>query len=268
MSEGRNYIVARATPDWMRFDLNDTRAFCAAIGLPEMLIIDFAARWDAVMAMSFLEYRAAMKAISVGLMEDVRCATIVPAEDIETLSVDADDILYFTDDDDWVRHDIFERLRAQRPSEHGWVWSSPAMAKMFGEPPPELDGSLVIHDRPVDHKVHTNNYAVTGGGWRALGYAKLFEHFWAQVASDRGEFRPVRITEPLSAAHKHMCCTTAIHRNTGIPEVLNDLKGALGAYQDHIGRTVLTPRLDWLAAPMRAVMAVNARALGARSGAG
>ena len=135
MAGGRNYVVTRATPDWTHFDLNDTRAFCARFRLPETLIIDFAARWDAVMAMTFLEYRAAMKAISVGLIEEVRGASIVPVERIRKLAVQDDDILYFTDDDDWVRADIFDRLRAQAPSEQGWLWSSPAMAKMFGDPP-------------------------------------------------------------------------------------------------------------------------------------
>lgn len=261
MGAGRNYVVTRATPDWANFDLNETRAFCARFRLPETLIIDFARRWDAEMAVSFLEYRVAMKAIALGLIDRVRDAAVVPADALATLSVEDDDILYFTDDDDWVRPEIFERLREQSSSEHGWVWSSPAMAKMFGKPPPELDGALVIHDRAVDGKVHTNNYGVTGRAWRELGHRQLFEHFWAQSASKAKQFRPTLIDEPLSAAHKHMCCTSAINRNSRMPEVMVDLRAALADYQSHIARTELTPRLSWLREPMTDVMAVNERAL-------
>ena len=50
---GTNFIVVRHSPDWLSFDPETSRAFCIKLNLPETLIIDFIAVWDAEVAVDY-----------------------------------------------------------------------------------------------------------------------------------------------------------------------------------------------------------------------
>src|SRR5258708_38655874 len=44
---GSNYVVVRHSPDWLSFDPEASRAYCLSNRMPETLIVDFMAIWDA-----------------------------------------------------------------------------------------------------------------------------------------------------------------------------------------------------------------------------
>jgi hypothetical protein len=50
---GTNFIVVRHSPDWLSIDPESSRAFCVKLNVPETLIIDFMAFWNAAVAVDF-----------------------------------------------------------------------------------------------------------------------------------------------------------------------------------------------------------------------
>ncbi|QTN18891.1 hypothetical protein HZ989_11690 [Brevundimonas sp. AJA228-03] len=257
-----NYVVLRRSPDWAHFDIEQTRVFLAAFpAIDNDLIVKFAERWDAVMAMRYIDYRQAMKDLALSTARAVRRATFVTLDDLPHLDLHDDDRLYFTDDDDWVSPDLFERLEQLPSNGDGWLWNSVFVGKLFGDTPEEGPESRVVRERPASDTVYTNNYAVTGAAFRRLGAGALVEHTNAQLALDGGRFVPVRSGEYLSAANKHLCCTVCIHYNQASEAFQSDMAGAVRLILDELAVTELSPRISWLAGALQAFQEINRRAL-------
>lgn len=257
-----NYVVLRRSPDWAHFDIEQTRVFLAAFpSIDNDLIVKFAEHWDSVMAMRYVDYRQAMKDLAVSTARAVRRATFVTLDDLPDLDIHDDDRLFFTDDDDWVNPDLFERLEQSPSNGDGWLWNSVFVGKLFGDTPQEGPESPVVRERPASDTVFTNNYAVTGSAFRRLGAGALLEHTNAQQALDAGSFVPGRSVEYLSAANKHLCCTVCIHYNQASEAFRSDMAGAVRLILDELEVTDLSPRTSWLAGTLQAFQDINRRAL-------
>lgn len=254
----RNYVVLRRSPDWTTFQLKDTRAFCRDICVPETSIIDFAALWDATFPVDYLAYRQAMKEIALDSAHRVQDAEVVSHIDLAGMEFDADDLLYFTDDDDWVQPELFRVLRAGGPVSDGWTWASASIASRYDATTDAHSGVLFV--RPGGDVAFTNNYAVTGSAWSRLG-AMLVEHFTAQHALDDHRLNLNLSPWPLSAANKHLCCTTFIVRGQRGAVRPTDLRAALVAMTDDLAEVSLTPELEWMGEPLAAFAEVSRRVL-------
>lgn len=261
----KNYVVLRRSPDWLSFDLADSRAFCATFTDNHDLIIDFAAAWDAASELDFLHYRQAMKDLSLRSAKGVKMAEVVSHTDPDLADVADDDLLFFTDDDDWVRPDIFERLRAQPAAEDGWLWRSIFVGKMFSDTPYEKSDGYIVQERDASDVVYTNNYAVTGRAWKRLGPDALLEHFSTQRTLNAGEIELERIDEFLSAANKHICCTVSIFHNnrwegftTSLPACVAQITAEIEAVDLPTHSGWIQPYIEGLAETNRAVLGVAA----------
>ena len=259
---GQNYVVLRRTPNWPNFDIEDTRAFLRNVGLPDDLIIDFAERWNSVMAVNYLGYREAMKAIALESARNVREATVISYEALPALALADDDLLYFTDDDDWVSPNLFLRMRAAGPSGDGWRWLSVFVGRMFVDTPLQSAGGGVLQLRATTEILYTNNYAATGAAWKRLGSNALLEHGHAQRVFDSEDFKPQLLPDYLSAANKHLCSTVAIQFNSASASFNADLRAGLAGIMADADKEELDERVAWLCAPFRKFTHTNRRTLG------
>src|SRR5581483_11384155 len=195
-----NFILVRQRPNWLTFNLEDTRSFCKRFDYPENMIIDFARDWDAALSIDYRNFRHAMQQIALASITTCADSTLVSSLDVNALN--DEDLVYFIDDDDWVAPDLFKALRSW-PLHDGFLWGSIRVGF----------GPVTIQKRAFDKTVYTNNYCVTGRLLRRLGIEPLFEHFNAQTAFDAGSFSVKRIERYLSCANKHPCCTMNIKFN-------------------------------------------------------
>ena len=258
----RNYVVQRRSPDWTTFDLEDTRAFCRDINIPETTVIDFARHWDATFPVGYLAYRQAMKQISLDCAFSVQDARVVSHLDLDALAVEDGDLLYFTDDDDWVQPGLFRLLRAGDTSRDGWLWNSTSVASRYDAATDTHSGGIFV--RPVGTTVSTNNYAVSGSAWNRLGRSQLLEHYWALDAFEAGRFQPTQSDLSPSCSNKHLCATTFIARGLRGDARPDDLRAALSAMTGDLARLELPPPLAWLATPLAALISTNERVLATR----
>ena len=112
---GTNFIVVRHSPDWLSFDPEASRAFCVKCNLPEALIIDFMALWDAAVAVDYRQFRFRVKEIAQQNLASVEHAQIISDADLRAMAlagkVACDALVVFVDDDDWLAPHLFARLR-------------------------------------------------------------------------------------------------------------------------------------------------------------
>ncbi len=254
----RNYVVLRRSPDWTTFRLEDTRAFCRDVGVDENAIIDFAALWDATFPVDYLAYRQAMKGIALECVHRVRNAEVISHLDLPSMTFVPDDLLYFTDDDDWVQPELLHALRVNGSVSDGWLWDSASVGSRYDAATDTHSG--VLNVRPGGAIAFTNNYAVTGAAWSRLG-SMLLEHFTAQHALDDHRLSLQLSPQPLSAANKHLCCTTFIVRGERGAVRPTDLRAALTAMTDDLAKVTLTPELAWMGEPLSAFAEVSRRVL-------
>ena len=257
---GRNLVVLRRSPHWPTFDLEDTRAFCAAIGLRDTLILDFAARWNAVCAVDFLTYRHEMKSIAVSTMRAVRGASFQTIETLDIADLADEDQVFFSDDDDWAAPHLFEQF--SEPAGDGWMWRSAFLGKLFADTPLEKAGGPVLQKRPASNIVYTNNYVVSGEALKRIGADVMLEHYHAQAAINDGRYRPRRSEDFLSVANKHLACTVFINVNMGAPDFVADMRAGVARYADELSEIRLDGDLAWMAHPLARLIALNRQAAG------
>ena len=138
-----------------------------------------------------------------GRWHDVRGALLICHEEWDA-SRACEGRVAFVDDDDWMSPGLFESLPAMTATEDGVRWESLRFGKVFSE---NRHSGAVIYQRPLDHVVYTNNYAVTPRALHRFGKTALFEHYHAQAAFDQADFALSTSEKYLSCAIKHPCCT-------------------------------------------------------------
>jgi hypothetical protein len=142
----RNYIVMRASPDWLNFDLEESRPFCRRLRLREDLIIEFAERWRRTFGISYGEIRHELKAITLGAIAATRDCRLGGAADLDDPA--DDDLFVFIDDDDWSAPHLFEALRSMETPSDGWFWGSVFLGKFLVDAPGYAGGGAPRWARP------------------------------------------------------------------------------------------------------------------------
>ena len=271
---GANYVVIRHSPDWLSFDPEASRAFCVKCNLPEALIIDFMALWDAAVAVDYRQFRFRVKEIAQQNLASVEHAQIISDADLRAMAlagkVACDALVVFVDDDDWLAPHLFARLRqftSVGAGVDGFRWGSVRLGRDFTQGPlPGADANFALHPtltlRPIDQKaIHTNNYAVSGGALERLGIDAVCEHFHAD-GLDAGRFALATVAQYLSCANKHPASTWAAYLLYGSEEFRRDLRADIRRWAEGVMTVALPVDLAWMAPPRDQLAALLADAAG------
>ena len=188
-------------------------------------------------------------------------AEIVSHRDLAAITFADDDLLFFTDDDDWTDPRLFRSLRAAGPVRDGLLWRSIFVGKLFTDTPHEKRLGAIVQERPASDVVYTNNYAATGAAWKRLGPERLLEHYSAQAELTSGAFEPVRIDDYLTAANKHICCTVCIDYNSRSVGFLRNLRAAVSQIIDELDAVQLSNQTSWITKILQNFASINREAL-------
>lgn len=260
----RNYVILRASPDWLSYDDRQSRDFCARFALPENTINDFISIWDAACDVDYRHFRQVIKKTALANFRQVHGSTFLEHADFRTLALQPDDLVVFVDDDDWLAPDLFIRLRDAPGGEDGAKWGSIRIGPVFSlAPATQTHG--VFYARPIDHVLYTNNYAVTGRSLIRVGLAQLFEHGDAQRQFDAGAYRPQTVPQYLSAANKHPCSTMAALFFLTFEPFRRDPRAEVSRFADALTEASLDSNMHWIAEPLRALHSLVHAAVGRTS---
>jgi hypothetical protein len=252
---GTNFIVLRASPDWLNFDLEETREFLRDRPLPKTVVIDFARIWDAVMRVDYRHFRARVKEITLANYRSVKEATLLSLGEFRERRLAADDLVIFVDDDDWLAPDLFLRLRLIADGGDGVKWGSIRVGLVF-ETVTEVQFDSVFHIRAVDDLIYTNNCAIKGAMLMRRGIEFFVEHRFAYAEQQAGLFRPTTLAQYLSAANKHPCSTLAANAMLKLPGFRADPVAPIRTYARALAALRPPMELAWLAAPIAALAAL------------
>ena len=260
-----NYVVLRNSPNWLLYNDQQSRDFCARFALPENTIIDFISLWDATFDVDYRHFRHIMKDTALANFRQVRGAIFLEHLDFRAVALKPDDLIVFVDDDDWLAPDLFIRLRDAPVCGDGVKWGSIRVGPVFS-PSPETRPHGVLYPRPIDQVLYTNNYAVTGCSLMRLGVEQLFEHRDAQKQFDVGAYGPNTIPQYLSAANKHPCSTMAALFFLSFEPFRCDPRSEISRFADALTQSSLDPNTHWIAEPLRTLHSLVEAAVGRISG--
>jgi hypothetical protein len=252
-----NYIALRASPDWLSFDVETSRAFCQRAGIEESTIIDFVAIWDRVLRVDYRQFRHRLKQITLANFKAVAKASVVPHQALRDTVLAPDDIIAFGDDDDWYSPELF----STPANGHGSKWASIRLGRGFDQTF-DYDRASILSFRPVDRTIYTNTYMVTGQVLADIGYDSLFEHFHAQVPFDAGRFRPLELADYLSCANKTPASALSARFLLGRPSFLDDPRGEFSRFAMELRKTKAPAEAPWMAPPLAAFSVLIDEAVG------
>jgi hypothetical protein len=255
---GTNFVVVRHSPDWLSFDPETSRAFCVKLNVPETLIIDFMAFWNAAVAVDYRQFRFRLKEIAQQTLVSVEHAQVISDADLRALAlagrVPPDALVAFVDDDDWLAPHLFARLR-----EFAWVatggdgfrWGVVRLGRDLYTLDPDANFALhpTVTLRPIDQTIYTNSYALRGIALERLGVDAVCEHIDAQAQYDAGRFAPATVAEYLSCTNKHPASTMAAHHLLGSEEFRRDLRADIRRWVEGVMAVPLPVDLAWMEAP-------------------
>jgi hypothetical protein len=242
-------IALRASPDWLHFDLSETRSFLRSIGFEDDLLDRFVALWDRHLAVDYRTFRHRLKTIALDTARQPG-TSLVEREALE--AAEPTDRVVFLDDDDWLAPGLFAHLSPAQDGE-GQRWSSIRIGLDYDVTAP---GAAAIQCRPPSTVVYTNNYMVTGLALKRHGVEAVFEHYRAQAIFDRLDVTIVDHPQYLSCAVKHPCSTTAVHRLMGTPDFARDPKAIVADFAGKLATTPIPPEATWMTAPVASLIAL------------
>jgi hypothetical protein len=267
---GTNFIVVRHSPDWLSFDPEASRAFCVKCNLPEPLIIDFMAVWNAAVAIDYRQFRFRMKEIAQQTLVSVEHAQIISDAALRALAlagkVPPDALVVFVDDDDWLSPHLFVRLRefhSVGAGVDGFIWGSVRLGRDGYTLDADANFALrpTVTLQPVEQmRIYTNNYAVSGVALGRLGVDAVCEHFDARAQYDAGCFVPDIVAQYLSCNNKHPASTMAAHALLGSEDFRRDPRTDIGRWAEGVMAAPLPVDLAWMAAPRDQLAALLAGA--------
>jgi len=240
----RNLIILRSSPDWINFDLEKSRNFLRVRGIPEELVIDFAALWNKHFKIDYCSIRARLKSLALQTYKEVQGAILLRSEEWDGTEAER---ISFVDDDDWMSRTLFESLPEKTSGEDGVRWGSLRFGRKFA-----ADGysDPIIMRRSLDRIVYTNNYAVTARAFNRLGREALFEHYHAQDAFDRPDFALTTCDMYLSCAVKHPCCTVSAMYLMSLDHFRADPRREMSRFMEAIDAMRLEDIPEWLREPV------------------
>jgi hypothetical protein len=259
-----NYVVLRDSPNWLSYNNQQSRAFCARFALPENTIIDFISIWDAALDVDYRRFRHLVKDTTLANFRQVADSVFLEHVDFRAIAPEPDDMVVFVDDDDWLAPDLFIRLREAPDSHDGAKWGSIRIGPVFSQPETQTHG--VFYARPIDQVLYTNNYAVTGRTLKRLGVEQLFEHRDAQRRFDVGAYRPKTVPQYLSAANKHPCSTMAALFFLSFEPFRRDPRAEICRFADALAQSSPELNTPWIAEPARGLRSLVDAAVGRTRG--
>lgn len=268
---GTNFIVVRHSPDWLSFDPEASRAFCVQRNLPETLVIDFIAIWNAAVAVDYRHFRFRIREIAQQTLVNVAEAEIITDAALRALvvagKIPPDALVVFIDDDDWLAPHLFARLREFASVDgrvDGFRWGLVRLGRdrySWGDAETNFASRPTLTVRPIEERqIYTNGYAVSGAALGRLGVDAVCEHFDAETQYQAGRFAPVTVPEHLSCANKHPAHTMAAHALLGSEEYRRDLRADIRRWAEGVMAVPLPVDLAWMAAPRDQLMALLADA--------
>jgi hypothetical protein len=184
--------------------------------------------------------------------------------------VPSDALIVFIDDDDWLAPQLFARLRELAPAAadvDGFKWGSVLMGRSL-HPSLDADASFALHPtlllRPIQLRIATNNYAVSGAALRRLDIDTLFEHFHAQGEFESGRFAPDTVAQYLSCANKHPASSVSAFHLWGSEDFRRDPRADIERWAESVMSVRLPVDLAWMAAPRQQLAALLADTVGSR----
>jgi hypothetical protein len=249
-----NLLILRASPDWLKFDMENTRIFLKSFGLPENLIIEFAALWSRNFKVDYRSVRAQLKTLALQTYNGVRQASLLRHEEWDG-KCENNNWAAFVDDDDWMAPDLFENLSAAMSNEDGARWGSLRLGRIFAS---NGHREPIVQQRPLNRVIYTNNYAVTARALQRLGCAAVFDHDAAQRAFDQPNFMLRTSQRYLSCAVKHPCCTMSVNYLMSIESFRSDPRREMSNFMESLDALSLERLEDWARTPFtrfREVMA-------------
>jgi len=253
----KNYIVLRHSPDWLSFDEEQSRSFLSVRNLPETAVIDFMTVWDAGMAVDYRSFRHAIKLIAMETIHAVEGSTFLSHAQLRAITPEPDDLIVFTDDDDWLAPDLFVRLHEAGAAGDGAKWGSIKFGPaFFGEP----NG---LYFRPIDNQIYTNNAAVSGRVIQRLGIDSVFEHGNLKQRLDSAAYAPSTLAQYLSLANKHPCCTlTATVFLMRRDSFRSDPKAEIRSIATTLNEACASLSDEWFVDPMNKLQALIRASIG------
>lgn len=261
-----NYVVLRNSPNWLSYNDQQSRDFCARFSLPENTILDFISIWDSALDIDYRHFRHIMKDTALTNFKQVQDSIFLEHAEFRTFTLKHDDLIVFVDDDDWLAPDLFTRLREALHGDDGAKWGSIRVGPVFSHLREGRHG--VFYARPIDHVLYTNNYAVTGSSVMRVGIEQLFEHRDAQRQFDVGAYRPKTIPLYLSAANKHPCSTMAALFFLSFEPFRREPRGEICRFADALAQPTPEPNVQWIAEPVRRLRGLVGEAVGRTYGPG
>jgi hypothetical protein len=266
---GGNYIVVRHSPDWLSFDPESSRALCVKCGMPETLVIDIMAVWDAAVAVDFRQFRLRLKEIAQQTLLRVEGGRIIDDAAFRALAlagdVPADALVVFIDDDDWLAPHLFTRLReltAAAAGDAGFKWGPARLGRDFNWSL-DADANFALRPtitlRPID-RIYTNNYAVSSAALRRLGIDAVCEAFSAQVQFESGRFKPDTVAQYLSCIIRHPASPTVASVLLGSEDFRRDPRADISRWSEGVMGAPLPVDLAWMASPRDQLAALLADA--------
>jgi hypothetical protein len=245
-----NYVVLRNSPNWLSYDDQQSREFCARFELPENTILDFISIWDAALDVDYRHFRHVMKDTAVANFRQVHGSIFLEHADFRAIMPEPDDLVVFVDDDDWLAPDLFKCLRDASGNDDGAKWGSIRVGPVFSHSPATQTHG-VLYARPLDQVLYTNNYAITGRALMRVGVEQLFEHRDAQRQFDVGAYSPKTVPQYLSAANKHPCSTMAALFFLDFEPFRRDPRAEISRFADALAQSSSEPNTPWIAEPVR-----------------
>ncbi|HXW23545.1 MAG TPA: hypothetical protein VEK73_02270 [Xanthobacteraceae bacterium] len=253
----KNLLILRASPDWHAFDIARSRDFLRPFGLPENLIVEFAALWSRYFSVDYCSVRARLKTLALETYNDVRQASLLRHEEWDGRG-DPGGWIAFVDDDDWMSPDLFESLPAATSGDDGVRWGSMRVGRRFAS---NGYGEPIIQRRPLDSIVYTNNYAVTVGGLDRHGRAAFFEHDAAQRTFDQAGFGLVTSGNYLSCAVKHPCCTMSVNYLMSLESFRSDPRREMSDFMNALDAMRPDDMHEWIRMPFARFREIMADAI-------
>lgn len=260
-----NYVVLRDSPNWLSYNDQQSREFCARFALPEGTIIDFISIWDAALDVDYRHFRHLMKDTALANFRQVNGSIFLEHSDFFAISLEPDDLVVFVDDDDWLAPNLFKCLRDESDNNDGAKWGSIRVGPVFSHLP-QTQTHGIFYARPIDQIIYTNNYALTGRVLARIGLENLFEHRDAQKQFDVGAYRPKTVPQYLSVANKHPCSTMAALFLMGFEPFRRDPRAEISRFADALAQLPPEPNTKWTAEPVRRLLSLVESAVGRTCG--
>lgn len=240
----KNFIVLRESPDWRSFDVDLSREFCRRAGIMETAIIDFVAIWDRTMKVDYRLFRHRVKEIALSNFSAVLNAKLISHHELRGMSIDANDRIAFTDDDDWFAPDLFDIPI----NEYGAYWGSLRLGRAFGSSIEKGRNGLLTF-RPIDRIIYTNNYIVSGKALSELGFDALFGHSEAQKALTEKKFRPLKCNRYVSCANKTPASALSASYLLSLEDFRNNPSGEFIRFANMLNSFTVPASVPWMREP-------------------